>query len=591
MKIAYLVSAVVGLKPHYLNFDMLHTIQSSGLLKDGKYFVDMVAKSIKDVDDAFYKMGRNPSNASIIEFLDKHFYKPGSELDIVNLEPYPALPSFINDLKDESLKAFGKSIHDLWKTLVRRYNGLKECKECESSFLELKYDFVIPGGRFREFYYWDSFFVMEGLNLCDLERLSRSMLDNFLDIVDRIGFIPNGARKYFLNRSQPPFLIASFFRYFEKTKDVNYLRDSLALLDKEYDYWRSKHDIQVDEDPEEALTRYFVENSLPRPESYVEDNRTVEGLYNYQRDELFAELAAGAESGWDYSSRWVPDAEERIKYAEEMIKNETAIHLQEYMLRGLKVTQILPVDLNSIMYFNERRLAEFHRIVYETNKPRSGRRCISRLSYHLQKAKRYDRNAEARAQLMQKYMWDEVDGSNNLTSHRKAFGALKQNKTEFFLTPTTHIKSQLQWDQPNTWAPLEYISVEAMLRSHRLFKENPEFAGELYAQALDTATNFTQSALCAWYSSGGDISETQRLTNVTTPGYLFEKYNAAGKGFIGGGGEYTVQIGFGWTNGVILHFINLFKDQLTLNLNISACVTNITIDEGSALPYGMDYKV
>ncbi|KAI0244864.1 hypothetical protein L0F63_000713 [Massospora cicadina] len=514
---------------------MIETIQSSGLIQDGKYFVDMVAK-------AFDAIKSNPSNASIETFLNLNFYKPGYELDKVNLVPYPALPSFINNLKDEPLKAFGKFIHDLWNTLIRRYNGKKMFKGCESSFLELKYDFVIPGGRFRELHYWDSFFIMEGLNLCHLESLSKSMLDNFLDI----------------------------------------------------------HDIQVDENPEKMLTRYFVNNSLGRPESYVEDHSTAEGLGtiegnpDYQRFELFAELATGAESGWDYSLRWVPDAEERI----------------------------LPVDLNSIMYFNERMLAKFHRIVYDKFKPRSGRQCISRLHHHIQKVDSYERAAEARAQLMQKYMWDEADGSfydynlitnskikrftlsniwpfwadaltdtvrNNLTRHLKAFKDLEVNKTEFFLTPTTHIKSQLQWDQPNTWAPLEYISVEAMLRSHRSFEGKPGYAGELYAQALDPATRFTQTALYAWYSFGGDISETQRLTNVTTPGYLFEKYSAAGKGFIGGGGEHPVQIGFEWTNGVILYFINLFRDQLSLGLDISTCVTKITIDEGSASSYGMDY--
>lgn len=60
---------------------------------------------------------------------------------------------------------------------------------------------------YLEFYYWDSFWVIEGLLLSEMYETSKGMIDNFMDIVNRYGFIPNGGRIYYLMRSQPPLLI------------------------------------------------------------------------------------------------------------------------------------------------------------------------------------------------------------------------------------------------------------------------------------------------------------------------------------------------------------------------------------------------
>ncbi len=43
---------------------------------------------------------------------------------------------------------------------------------------------------------------------------------------------------------------------------------------------------------------------------------------------------------------------------------------------------------------------------------------------------------------------------------------------------------------------------------------------------------------------------------------MFEKYNVNEMGSAGGGGEYDVQTGFGWTNGVVIDFMVIFGDEL-----------------------------
>ena len=52
------------------------------------------------------------------------------------------------------------------------------------------------GGRFREQYYWDSFWIVEGLLQSQLFDIANGTLQNFMDELELYGFIPNGGRIY-----------------------------------------------------------------------------------------------------------------------------------------------------------------------------------------------------------------------------------------------------------------------------------------------------------------------------------------------------------------------------------------------------------
>ena len=69
----------------------------------------------------------------------------------------------------------------------------------------MNHDYIVPGGRFREIYYWDSYFTMLGLFADNEVKQAENMINNFSDIIMSVGFIPNGNRSYYLDRSQPPF--------------------------------------------------------------------------------------------------------------------------------------------------------------------------------------------------------------------------------------------------------------------------------------------------------------------------------------------------------------------------------------------------
>lgn len=64
---------------------------------------------------------------------------------------------------------------------------------------------IIPGGRFMESYYWDSYWIIKGLIVCEMLDTAELLVGTFIDVIEKYGFIPNGFRLYYLNRSQPPF--------------------------------------------------------------------------------------------------------------------------------------------------------------------------------------------------------------------------------------------------------------------------------------------------------------------------------------------------------------------------------------------------
>ena len=123
-----------------------------------------------------------------------------------------------------------------------------------------------------------------------------------MDQLERFGFIPNGGRIYYLDRSQPPLFTHMLDRYVKATNDTSILDRALPLAERELQWWSANRTVSVTSSYTSrtySMFRYAVSNSAPRPESYMEDYETVlsVGMTEQQRWDLFAELATGAESG------------------------------------------------------------------------------------------------------------------------------------------------------------------------------------------------------------------------------------------------------------------------------------------------------
>ena len=119
---------------------------------------------------------------------------------------------------------------------------------------------------------------------------------------------------------------------------------SRAALQAEYDFWMAgsealepgqAHRRVVRLDDGTLLNRYWDDVAKPRQESFSEDLATAEAA-SRPDEQVWRDLRAGAESGWDFSSRWLADGE---------------------TLSTIRTTSIVPVDLNSLLYHLEQTLA------------------------------------------------------------------------------------------------------------------------------------------------------------------------------------------------------------------------------------------
>ena len=206
-------------------------------------------KPLKEIQAAFDKLEKPLRNDSALqEFLSENFAEAGHELVEVPTEQLNTDPQFLENIEDTVIREFTEKVIDIWPDLTRSYNGSgSDCDDCPTSFIPVNRTFVVAGGRFLESYYWDSYWIIEGLLRTggDFIGISRNIIENFLDFVDQFGFVPNGGRKYYLNRSQPPLLSMMVKTYIEHTNNTEILDRALPLLIKEYGFWTANRTVEV----------------------------------------------------------------------------------------------------------------------------------------------------------------------------------------------------------------------------------------------------------------------------------------------------------------------------------------------------------
>ncbi|SMY28604.1 unnamed protein product [Zymoseptoria tritici ST99CH_1A5] len=596
----------------YCQGEILRAIQLAGAFVDSKTYVDLpTIRPLEEVVAAFEQLTQPLSNNTELQnFLSENFGEAGSEVENVDPDSLTTDPTFLEHVDDEDLRDFLEQVIDVWPELTRKYVGASDCTGCVSSFIPLNRTFVVAGGRFREPYYWDSYWILLGLlrTKGSFTEIALNIIENFLDLVDEFGFVPNGARQYYLNRSQPPVLTLMVKAYVEYTNETSLLERMLPTLEREYSFWTTNRSVEVDVNGTTyILNRYNVNNNQPRPESYIEDYRTATNssfyapsgiiypsnpLNDTQIAQLYSDLASGAESGWDYSaSRWT--------------RNPTdAITDTYFPLRSLNTANIIPVDLNSILYANEAILAQFHN-----------------LTGNATAAEQWSALAETRSKAMTAVLWDPdqwgyfdynitsssrqiyvpADSSatsdhthspssppglqvtvhaaqfypfwtgaapiwlkNNPSAVLRAFRRV-ENQLDTFpgAPPATNLATGQQWDEPNVWPPLTYILVQSLLNVPPTFgTEDPSYI-KTQTLALEIAQRYVDSAFCTWRSTGGRTRKLPPLGGEEGgEGAIFEKYNSTSVLVGGGGGEYEVQTGFGWTNGVLIYFGDVFGGRL-----------------------------
>jgi alpha,alpha-trehalase len=486
--------------PSLLYGDLYGAVENAGLFPDQKTFADAVPRqpAAAIMDD--YARRKNAPDFSLRDFVASHFRVPRRLITRARRDSH-------QDVRDY--------IRRTWSALRRPPD-----KAGPGSLLPLPYPYVVPGGRFSEIYYWDTYFTMQGLMQDDKVQLARDMLANIAYLIARHGHMPNGNRTYYLSRSQPPFF-AAMVELVAGHDGAGVYRQYLPQLQAEYDYWMEgadklrpgaahRHVVRLADGT--LLNRYWDDRAAPRDESWGMDVTTARQS-NRAAGQVYRDLRAGAESGWDFSSRWLGDGRR---------------------LATIHTTDIAPVDLNCLIQNLERVLAKAYALA--GNAPEA----------HL-----YAERAAARAAALRRLFWNGDAGlyADYLWKARRQsvrfsaatvyplyFGVATAAQARAIATTlrrdflksgglaTTERFTGQQWDRPNGWAPLQYLAVEGLKR----YGEN--------GLARDIARRWIARVL-------------QSYKRV---GVLEEKYDIeASDARPAGGGEYALQTGFGWTNGVL----------------------------------------
>lgn len=499
--------------------ELFIAVQTNHVFTDSKTFVDCVPR-IEPADIlAAYRAQSAVPGFDLAAFVQAHFDvigQPASDYVSVPGQPIAA------------------HIDDLWRVLTRH----PKAHPPRSSLLQLPHAYLVPGGRFREIYYWDSYFTMLGLVAERHAPLVRDMVENFAYLIDTYGHVPNGNRIYYLSRSQPP--VFALMVELAQQRGVLDAVDFLPQLRKEHAFWMAGAEGLAEGQASRRvvrlpggvlLNRYWDERDTPREESWIEDVTTAQSC---ERDpaEVYRHIRAACESGWDFSTRWLrspkPEDERRSR---EHVRAATAP-----TLASICTTDIVPVDLNALLYKLETKIA-----------------ALSDQSGDAVAAASFAARAEARKSAMTALFWDDTDNAyfdydwcfdrrrDCLTAacvtplfvgaaeagHAQALATTVANR---MLAPgglsTTECASDQQWDRPNGWAALQWMAVRGFVDYG---------CGEL-ARTISQRWLATVAAL---YEREGKLVEKYALRCV-------EHDDTRG----GHGGEYPLQDGFGWTNGV-----------------------------------------
>lgn len=480
--------------------ELFSDVQTQRVFADQKVFPDCLPKfAAAEIVEQYRILKQNP-DFNLSEFVKENFILPPHE-EFKAAEP---------DVNPEV------HINLLWDRLT------KETEEQYSSLIHLPGRFVVPGGRFGESFYWDSYFTMLGLQVSRRIDLIESMIDNFAYLIDEFGFIPNGSRSYFLSRSQPPFFSLMVSLLAEEKGDSCFLK-YLPQLKAEYAFWmKGATELSPSENAKEhvvrmpdgeILNRFWDKMNIPRPEGYFEDLEVYQKTATENKANIYRNIRAACASGWDFSARWFTDEKD---------------------ISTARTIDLIPTDLNSLLWHLEFILAK-----------------SSALAGHDEDFNKYTAKAAGRSTAIRKYLWNEekagyfdydfrLNTSSDSFSIAMAFplffgiASVKEaqkvtdHMEKIFLKAggllTTPDTTGQQWDAPNGWAPLQWIGYIA-------------------------AKNYQETVLAEAIAERWTATVERVFANT---GKMMEKYNVVDTSLAAGGGEYPNQNGFGWTNGVYL---------------------------------------
>ncbi|MCP9235507.1 alpha,alpha-trehalase TreF [Lewinella sp. JB7] len=493
--------------PDVLFGELFRRVQMEELYDESKTFVDMIPRRTAAAIMRDFAREQVRDSFDLKAFVDRNFDPPDSTS---------------NDFVSNDERGIVGHINALWPVLNRE-SGRNEGSA--GSLIVLPENYFVPGGRFREVYYWDSYFTMLGFATAGEYALVRDMVENFAYLIDEVGFIPNGNRTYYLTRSQPPFF-SYMVDVLSGIEGKEVYSEFLDQLIAEHRFWMDgerevgaanpalKHVVWLADST--VLNRYYDAADRPRAESYREDLAIIRES-GRDSQTVARELRSCVESGWNYSGRWFADGRS---------------------ISTINTTEIVPPDLNALLYHLEATIAEHTESIPDKED--------------------WTRRAARRKQAIDRYLWNGAtqwyEDYNWTTGRHTGYltlagiyphfvglagadrtAAVARRLRSEFLAPgglrTSLRNTGFRYDAPNGWPPLQWMAYDAMKR---------------YGE-----TRLASSIRERWMKNNERVYDHLHK--------MVQMYNVEDITREAVGGDYPRQDGFGWTNGV---YLRMATDQL-----------------------------
>ena len=313
-------------------------------------------------------------------------------------------------------------------------------QEDNDTLIGLPYPYTVPSidHMFQEMYYWDTYFTNVGLLVAGNVKQAKNNANNMMYLIEKYGYMPNGNRTYYLNRSQPPFLFLMVKEVFKYEGDLEWLKKAYKILEKEYYFWQTKrmapNGLNVYGNPQEINAQDIP---ILEEEFAMRTGRPIADKTD-EKEFVAHAMLTFSESGWDCNSR--------------------------FELEGHHYN---PVDLNSLLYGFECYMKEVSHVLGNEEDALWGER------------------AHTRKEKMNQYLWNEekqlyMDWNFDKEHFSPVVSAASLYPLFFEICETVRGEEQLlgrlllkygisgtepmnpttnfQWDYPNVWAPLQYIA-------------------------------------------------------------------------------------------------------------------------------------
>lgn len=388
-------------------------------------------------------------------------------------------------------------IDKYWPKLIRFH------PKDDDTLLGLPKPYLVPAYEkghefdFNELYYWDSYFMVQGLLDERHKELVLGILENLAFMLDRFKIIPNASRTYLMGRSQPPFLTSFIMDVYQTYgMDKKWLAGMMKKAEEEYHHvWMGTHKPNA-RLVHRGLSRYYD--------------------INYLHD------LAEAESGWDMTTRF-----------------------------SHKCLNFLPVDLNALLYKYEKDFAYAAGLIGNAKDAkkwekaaRNRKRAMDSLMWSELKGLYFDYN----------FVKENRGGICSLASYYPMWaGMVDDHQAEKLVSSLRKFENQgglaatdamplgqlvpgampAQWAYPNGWAPLHLIVIKGLQR-YGYHEDARRIAMKWLRTNLD------------WFKKNG---------------VFLEKYNVVQPAKPPAKGVYPSQTGFGWTNSVFLKLSREFLDK------------------------------